>query len=503
MIRIAIIGMGASGTTAAIFLLQKLRADNSEKQFEIICFEEKNEIGRGLAYSTPKDFHILNMTSKTMSLYGDKPDDFYDWLKADANRQVENWEYVPRHLFGSYLHERFEQAKAAADARVKINVISEEVIDCQEIADGVIVRTNSSEFKCDEAVICLGHVPRRQTTSFFPNNRQYIGDPWDFVRFEKIEKSATVGILGSGLTAVDIILTLVNNGTQGKIFCFARKRQLPKVKEVRKPVSLKHLTYESFLKLSENRKKPISIETVINLLEKDFNEFPDGAKLWQQFYWDPPLDTSMALAEALADESTDKASWHTILDATSELVPFLWNQMSLEDQQYFRVSLEQKWHMFRHSMPKHNAKKIYKIIQEGKLRILTGDLKIDFDEAKKKFHIVTKSVINPELPAEENFVDYLLDSRSSATSNIDSADSSLLQNMKARGQIAANPMGGVDVDFDTSKIKFADGETSEHIRMIGELTRGVYFYTNSYDMNRNSAKTVVDDLAKKYQGEAC
>ena len=58
--KFAVIGMGAVGTTAVIQLIERTLTEQSNDPLEIHCFDSSTDIGRGVAFSTPKDFHILN-----------------------------------------------------------------------------------------------------------------------------------------------------------------------------------------------------------------------------------------------------------------------------------------------------------------------------------------------------------------------------------------------------------------------------------------------------------
>ena len=70
---IAIIGGGASGTLAAIQCLRR-----AASPLRIVLFEPGGRPGRGVAYSTERPEHLLNVPSGRMSAFADRPDDFLD-----------------------------------------------------------------------------------------------------------------------------------------------------------------------------------------------------------------------------------------------------------------------------------------------------------------------------------------------------------------------------------------------------------------------------------------
>ena len=54
--KITIIGSGATGTLLAVNLIKHA----ASQQLEINLVERRERLGRGVAYSTVKDFHLLN-----------------------------------------------------------------------------------------------------------------------------------------------------------------------------------------------------------------------------------------------------------------------------------------------------------------------------------------------------------------------------------------------------------------------------------------------------------
>ncbi|VXD12701.1 FAD/NAD(P)-binding protein [Planktothrix paucivesiculata] len=62
--KIAIIGGGFSGVMVAIHLLEK-----STYPVNIYLIEQRNQLGEGIAYSTPSDHHLLNVSAGKMSSF--------------------------------------------------------------------------------------------------------------------------------------------------------------------------------------------------------------------------------------------------------------------------------------------------------------------------------------------------------------------------------------------------------------------------------------------------
>lgn len=70
VMRIAIVGGGATGVLAALHLSRALPAGAAE----IVLIEPAETIGRGLAYATDDPRHLLNVRVANMSAFADQPD---------------------------------------------------------------------------------------------------------------------------------------------------------------------------------------------------------------------------------------------------------------------------------------------------------------------------------------------------------------------------------------------------------------------------------------------
>src|SRR2546429_5590479 len=67
---VAVVGGGASGTLAAIHLLRR------PEPLRLVVVEEGRRLGRGVAYGTTGDEHLLNVPAAGMSAYPDDPGHF-------------------------------------------------------------------------------------------------------------------------------------------------------------------------------------------------------------------------------------------------------------------------------------------------------------------------------------------------------------------------------------------------------------------------------------------
>jgi uncharacterized NAD(P)/FAD-binding protein YdhS len=99
---VIIVGGGFSGAMLAARLTEMGQAT--------ALIERGEQVGLGVAYSTPLDDHRLNVRAERMSARPDRPADFTDWLADHAPTYADPNGFAPRRLYGSSLSTSFSSA---------------------------------------------------------------------------------------------------------------------------------------------------------------------------------------------------------------------------------------------------------------------------------------------------------------------------------------------------------------------------------------------------------
>ncbi|WP_261335232.1 FAD/NAD(P)-binding protein [Rhizobium leguminosarum] len=112
---IIIVGGGFAGALTALNLL-----DRTAVPLAITIIERREELGRGVAYSTTDPAHLVNGPADNFSLYADDPGHLSRWLleRAAAN----GWQppesigssSPPRYLYGTYVRDELKRAVGEA-----------------------------------------------------------------------------------------------------------------------------------------------------------------------------------------------------------------------------------------------------------------------------------------------------------------------------------------------------------------------------------------------------
>lgn len=232
---IVIVGGGFSGTLAAINLLNQ--SDNDE--FIRIILVERNEgsKGGGLAYGsdTTNNEHVLNISADRASLDPDDLEDFTSWLEDNHVDIYRNsHDSVPRRVYREYLNQRLDEANqqlqdAVADNHnVSLVRKSGEVIDIEKQAIGGKVLLDTGEtIDAAHVIIASGHTGTVQPGFFDKVNSddRVLLSQWGQAgrRFmNKIKPQESVFIVGSSLSAKDVVVSLKKRGHQGQIVMMSR-----------------------------------------------------------------------------------------------------------------------------------------------------------------------------------------------------------------------------------------------------------------------------------------
>lgn len=213
---------------AAVHLL---RAPASTR---VVLVDRSGRFGPGLAYSTRHHEHVLNVPAGRMSAFADQPAHFVDWLR---NREpAAAGAFVSRASYGHYLASMLEEAERAAPGRLQRIEGEACAMRLAEESIEVSISTGPATLNIEarHAVLAPGNFPPADPPiadpAFFSSPR-YHRDPWRFLDAPPEDHLNTpdspVLLIGTGLTMVDVALSLMTMGHAGPIVAVSRRGLLP------------------------------------------------------------------------------------------------------------------------------------------------------------------------------------------------------------------------------------------------------------------------------------
>jgi len=213
---LAICGNGAS----AAALLVALAKRRLPLQVTVIG---NGPLWRGVAYSTTSPHHLLNVPSGNMSIDSEDQDHFQRWL-ALRHTGGESL-FAPRGLYGAYIEDSVHRTLRAAPW-LRVEHISAELLGLTRQPDRWHVFHALGVLSADAVVLATGiERPSPLGARYGKAVAQHVvEDPWAPWR---VKSSARILILGTGLTAVDSVLTLTQGGHYGPITMVSPRGLLP------------------------------------------------------------------------------------------------------------------------------------------------------------------------------------------------------------------------------------------------------------------------------------
>jgi uncharacterized NAD(P)/FAD-binding protein YdhS len=219
---IAIAGGGFTGAAVAYHLAAE------GVNARIVVIEPRSRLGAGLAYGGADPTHRVNVPAKRMSLLPDDENHFARWLEtsgalaADPHAGSGDEVFPTRQTFGRYVHETLRpHVTEGRIVHVRDSIVSATWADA-----GWVLRTSRGEaLRADLLVIATTH-PKPDIPpplDAFRGCARLVEDGLADHAIDAIATNDRVLIIGSGLTAADIVASLDGRGHKGRITMISRR----------------------------------------------------------------------------------------------------------------------------------------------------------------------------------------------------------------------------------------------------------------------------------------
>jgi uncharacterized NAD(P)/FAD-binding protein YdhS len=408
---IAILGGGVSGALTAYHLSQQ------GTEARVVVIDPRQDLGLGLAYSTPSLRHLLNVPAGKISALPGEPDHFLNWLRAHYDGEATEKTFAPRAVFGCYV----QSLLAGADG---IEHVRAAAVDYRPAGDGaVVVLDDGCELMADGVVLATGNfdpAPLRGVDEAAIAGGAYRHNAWREETYAGLEPDAAVTVIGTGLTAVDVVLRLREMGHRGTITAASRHGVFPN-------------PHAEYVPLAESA---IPLETA---------------------------PTCVAYLRALRRSMREGAAWRAAIDSLRATTNDLWLALPLGEQQRFRRHLQWRWDVVRHRMAPPVAAVIQGELAAGTLRIREGNL--ERVEVAAGGAVVTVTVRKGA--GTESFGAARVINCTGPSLNYRQVNSPLLESLFAQGLVSAGAMGGGFHCTRKGALIGADGEVSEVLFNVG------------------------------------
>jgi uncharacterized NAD(P)/FAD-binding protein YdhS len=439
--RVAVIGGGASGVLTAINLL----ARSDDPALEVVIHEASGVVGRGVAYGTNDQRHLLNVRARHMSALPDSPSDLLDWALR-TGRSDDPQGFLPRADYAIYLQDRLADV---ADDRLRVQ--AGRVVDVVREDAGFRVSTERTSSLADAVVLCHGNQrPRALTVDgvALTDAPWHLPNPWDLGRLRTLPADAHVLVVGTALTAVDTTITLLEEGAGRRVTMVSRSGRLPKPH-----VAQQHTAWVT--------------------------KVPDG-----------PL-TADGLAAAVTAECEaarrQGVDWRNVVDGLRPITQDVWRRLPTAERRRFVEVYSREWEVRRHRMAPEVALRLQRYRLEGRLAVEPGTLHAVTDQGERCAVVTTPERPPVEVDAVVNCTGPLLD--------LAVTTDPLLARLRDRGLIAPDALGlGLATSAD-GRVLGADGQAVDGLFTVGPSRKGTLWESTAIPEIRAQAAQVAAALS--------
>ena len=425
---IAVVGAGFSGTMVAVHLLRLARSSSAEVQVSL--YEQGGAPGRGHAYGTTSPIHLLNVPAGRMSAFADSPGHFLEWARARGGT-IQPGAFLPRHRYGEYLAEILSRETKASEGRLGIH--SAEVLDVESAGDGLRLRFRSGPARsASQVVLATGHplpAPPIPLDRAVLDGGRYKENPWDSAALDQLPDDASLLLIGSGLTAVDVLLESRRRGFRGVIHLLSRRGLLP----------LPHGG-------SDAPHPEIAAD------------FPRGRLL--------PMMKRLRNEVARAEKSGE--SWRSSVDALRPATQELWRSLGPEERRRFLRHPRAYWEVHRHRVaPEIDEKVKVELQSRGVVRHAARIVAIDAGRDALRITIAPRGAAS-----EQSLLVQRVINCTGPNTGVEMCRSPLTLTLLKAGVCRPDELGiGLACDADGALVDGA-GRVSDRLFTLGPLRKG-------------------------------
>lgn len=456
---IAIIGGGFSGTMTAVNL-----ARLSEHPLRVVIVNSRRPLGRGTAYGTKRSEHLLNVAARNMSALPDFPSHFVDWLRSrhefsDTPDQELREMFAPRRVYGDYLRGLLAACLNPIDARstVRTEAIEAEAIDIDIAENGAATITlkNGETLQAEQVVLATGNQPPGSfpCASALSHDSRYCGDPWDQWHRHLPNPGGRIVLLGTGLTMVDVVLTLGELGWEGEIVAVSRNGMLPQS-------HFRGIAYEDYI---PDKAETLRLTALHRLVEQHCQKL-------RQIGQNPAI-------------AIDKLRPHT---------QRLWRSLTTDEKRDFLTQHSATWNVTRHRIAVSIHDTITDALDSGRLKVVPGTID-QLVSAEESLRVVLHDSEGNELTQAGD----LVINCTGPQARFSQTKLPLFENLLEKGLVCSDELDlGILADDDFAVIE-GNGNPSQTLFAIGPLLKGSLWETTAVPELRGQAMRVAETLLQR------
>jgi len=344
---VLILGGGFSGTCAAIHLLRQ-----RERAVEIVLIEPAPQLGGGLAHSSADPDHRLNAPVSVHVVIPDVPDHLEAWLKAegrtkrDAESVYDGVLYPRRSDFGAYM--RAQLAHAEQGSISIFRHVQGRALGIESTSGKYRVSLASgAHLEAHACIVATGHerpLPPAFISPSAATSPRYFNDPWDLSASGAIDRHWDVLLIGTALTAADVVATLSRRGHVGSITAISRHGYHPAGQNPsRSSRSLWEAVNDPLPEFVVRHGKPARVSEIMRVLRAN-----------------------------IAEQASQGRTWHSAFDEVRNAARHLWSALPTQERLRFQRHLRACYDPHRFRIPPQTERIVSDRLARGQLTFVAG-----------------------------------------------------------------------------------------------------------------------------------
>jgi uncharacterized NAD(P)/FAD-binding protein YdhS len=415
---VAVVGGGFSGLMTALHLARS-------GSVRVRLIEKTARFARGAAYSTANPDHLLNVRAANMSAWPDDPGHFSRWLTARNPDNVLG--FASRGDYGLYLQDLLAQAASRGEGR--LSLVADAAVGLTHDGGGWrLEHLSGTVERVDAVVLAVGNPPPATPTGIDQATRRdprYHADPWRFQASPDEDDDKPILLIGSGLTMVDVALSLTRAAPRRRIITLSRRGLSPLAHTPTSPI------------------EPLS----------------------------PPTKASPTALLQWLKVRARTHGWRETIDALRPWTQGIWRAWSHGQRASFLRHARPYWDVRRHRLAPDVAARVEALIQSGQLNLLAGRL-VALEPRRDGLELTWTARGAQE--RQTLHVTQAINCTGPAGALATDCDP-LLGVLRDAGLVRPDPQRlGLDVDA-SGRLIGANGAAHDRLYAVGPITRGAFW----------------------------
>lgn len=455
--RLVIVGGGFTGATVAV-----QAARRSPIALDIVVIEPSAELGRGLPYRGTDPDHRVNGPIATHSIDPLDTEHVQRWLdrthglQKDPGAQCSFGIFLRRSDYGRYLHESVLEFSKSNESGSSIRHQRDRVSHIDRQDSQVVLRLESGDcLLADSVVLAFGNPsprlpPMLRGLSQHPAlvHAPLVGHDL-YPLCQGLKPGSKVAVMGTSLTAADVISTLLRQTSGVAITAFSRRGLIP------------HRQRPPDANAQTNLPKTWLVDRINGRVPGYLN--PRDGSPWTV------RQICRSMRQRMKELTSQGLPWQQGFDEARDVVWQFWPLLSASEKQRFFRRLRVWYDVARFRLPPQTAESIDQAVTAGRLsfvaQALQGAEALGSQRLKLSFQRKGQQV-EQEFDALINCTGFDLGG---------AVDPETLPGKLVQSGLLVRDESGIGFSVDKAcRVIHSNGQASSRIRLVGPATAGVF-----------------------------